>query len=61
MSKRTQFVPDLTHIRTGLEVAGLVALALALWEAHKQRRMVKRLIDAQIARGDRAMRAVRHG
>lgn len=61
MMKDTLFAPYWIQLRTVLEVAGLIALALALRKVYAQRRALRRLMDAQIARGDRAMREVWHG
>lgn len=62
VTKHTGYAPHLIQIRTVLEIAGLMVLAMALWKVGAQRRMIRRLIDARIARGDGERRmAVRHG
>jgi hypothetical protein len=52
MTKRTGTKPLWSRIRLALEVTGCIALALALFEADRQRRTIHRLIDMEIERGD---------
>lgn len=48
-------------IRISLEMIALLALALAVYDAYRQRRTIRRLIDDRIAQGDADRRAVRNG
>lgn len=61
VTKRTLSAPRLIQLRTVLEVAGLIVLALTLRKVSAQRLTIRRLVSYMIAQGDADAEAAQGG